>query len=155
MDDKILKFTVLGNPVGKQRVRFNPDAPKRFNPKTKKFTRRYGKTPAKTVSYEKLIRQECQVAMFSQKFKQLEVAVQVDLYIFCPIPQKLKITHQKDSISCYPLPICHPDGDNVAKAILDALNGVLYRDDRQVSDISIKKRYSDNPRVEIEARGLL
>jgi len=40
-----------------------------------------------------------------------------------------------------------PDCDNFAKLVLDACNGILYRDDRQVSGFSVKKRLSNRPRT--------
>jgi Holliday junction resolvase RusA-like endonuclease len=39
------------------------------------------------------------------------------------------------------------DADNLAKAVLDALNGIAYYDDSQVCELSVSKLYSDNPRV--------
>ena len=33
-----------------------------------------------------------------------------------------------------------PDADNIAKAILDSLNGVAWRDDSQVSELIVRKR---------------
>jgi Holliday junction resolvase RusA-like endonuclease len=41
------------------------------------------------------------------------------------------------------------DADNLAKSILDALNGIAYYDDSQVCELLVRKYYSDNPRVEI------
>lgn len=43
-----------------------------------------------------------------------------------------------------------PDSDNIAKAILDALNGVAYYDDSQVVGLTVKKEYGDSARVEVE-----
>lgn len=37
------------------------------------------------------------------------------------------------------------DVDNIGKAVLDALNGYAYADDRQVVDISVRKQWADNP----------
>lgn len=37
--------------------------------------------------------------------------------------------------------IIKPDIDNLSKAIIDSLNGVLYKDDSQVVDLTSKKRY--------------
>lgn len=38
-------------------------------------------------------------------------------------------------------PHCHaPDGDNIAKAIMDALNGLAYRDDSQIWSLVVMKR---------------
>lgn len=42
-----------------------------------------------------------------------------------------------------------PDVDNVAKSVLDALNGVAWDDDRAVSCLLINKYYSQRPRVEV------
>lgn len=43
-----------------------------------------------------------------------------------------------------------PDLDNLEKSVLDALNGHAWDDDNQISDLSSRKRYSLNPRVEID-----
>jgi len=42
------------------------------------------------------------------------------------------------------------DTDNIAKTILDALNGVAYRDDSQITDLIVKKRYGEIPKVHVE-----
>jgi Holliday junction resolvase RusA-like endonuclease len=42
-----------------------------------------------------------------------------------------------------------PDIDNYAKAILDALNGVMWADDGQIVQLTASKSYGE-PRVEIE-----
>lgn len=34
-----------------------------------------------------------------------------------------------------------PDGDNVSKSVCDALSKVVYKDDRQIVDYRIRKRY--------------
>lgn len=40
-----------------------------------------------------------------------------------------------------------PDADNVAKSILDALNGFAYADDKQVVGLTVQKLYDVNARV--------
>jgi Holliday junction resolvase RusA-like endonuclease len=42
------------------------------------------------------------------------------------------------------------DLDNIAKAVLDAGNGILWDDDRQIVSLSICKLYVEVPRVEVE-----
>ncbi len=49
-----------------------------------------------------------------------------------------------------PDPITRPDLDNLVKAVKDALNGVLWRDDSQVIELEAKKIYGNPPGVEIE-----
>jgi len=44
------------------------------------------------------------------------------------------------------------DVDNLAKALLDALNGIAFNDDSQVVILNIQKRYSDKPRTEFEIK---
>jgi Holliday junction resolvase RusA-like endonuclease len=42
-----------------------------------------------------------------------------------------------------------PDLDNLAKIILDSLNGIAFDDDRQVVRLEVSKFYSDRPRAEV------
>lgn len=50
-------------------------------------------------------------------------------------------------------PVLHvykPDSDNLAKFVLDALNGTYYHDDSQIYDLSVQKRYGDVDSVLVE-----
>lgn len=47
-----------------------------------------------------------------------------------------------------------PDLDNYVKAIQDAANDILYKDDGQIAVSSTQKFYSLNPRIEIEIETL-
>ncbi len=61
-------------------------------------------------------------------------------------------------------PICtrarhiqRPDGDNIAKAVKDACSGIVFRDDCQVSDERVMKRFGaqgEAPFVEITIRAV-
>lgn len=42
-----------------------------------------------------------------------------------------------------------PDADNVAKLIMDALNGVAWKDDAIITDLIVRKRYSMTPHTEV------
>ena len=44
-------------------------------------------------------------------------------------------------------PISVPDLDNLTKAVTDGLNGVVYRDDAQITDLILTKRYSHEPGI--------
>lgn len=44
------------------------------------------------------------------------------------------------------------DADNHAKAILDALNGLLYEDDAQIVELHVSKQFSDKPRAVIKLK---
>ena len=45
-----------------------------------------------------------------------------------------------------------PDVDNVAKAVLDALTGVVFHDDSQVERLLVTKVVGDRPRISVTAR---
>ena len=36
-----------------------------------------------------------------------------------------------------------PDADKYLRAVLDALEGIVYRNDGQVTDVAVKKRYAE------------
>lgn len=42
-----------------------------------------------------------------------------------------------------------PDSDNCYKLVSDAMNKVFWRDDSLLCDVIIKKRYDEQPRIEI------
>ena len=44
-------------------------------------------------------------------------------------------------------PSVKPDADNYLKALLDSLNGVLWEDDAQCVDITVRKRYGTVPGI--------
>ena len=50
------------------------------------------------------------------------------------------------------LPVCTPDCDNVLKIILDALNGVVYEDDKQICNVIFSKTYSLVPKISVKIR---
>ena len=43
-----------------------------------------------------------------------------------------------------------PDIDNYVKAVLDASNVLLFKDDGQIAALTTQKLYSLNPRIELE-----
>ena len=46
-------------------------------------------------------------------------------------------------------PVRKPDADNIAKIILDALNGTAYHDDAQIVQLSVRKQYAEKNSVEV------
>lgn len=69
------------------------------------------------------------------------VPVKVDVIAFFPEP-KSATKAQRDSMrSGQILPTRKPDADNILKLVLDALNGLAWHDDAQVTSVTCKKLY--------------
>ena len=132
----MLMYTVYGEPVGKGRPRFV----RRGN-----FTQTY--TPAKTKSYEDEIRMMAKAAMGSTEL--LEAPVTVAIYIRVGIPTSFSKQKRKDALAGIIRPTKKPDIDNIAKCFLDAMNEIVYLDDKQVVNLHITKVYAETPAVEV------
>ena len=65
-------------------------------------------------------------------------------------PAKTRAYEKQAALSGTLLPAKKPDVDNIAKAALDGLNGIVWRDDSLIVGLSIKKRYGERPRLEID-----
>lgn len=130
-------FFVEGKPQGKARPRFSQKTHTVYTPKN-------------TADYEKRIRnafRECQGEW--QKLPS-------DCYAFVkiqaqyPIPQSWSKRKKKEAIAGLIMPTTKPDGDNILKVVLDALNGLAYEDDRQVVKMGIIKVYGVNPGLMVQ-----
>ena len=109
-------------------------------------------TPDKTVSYENLVRLSY---MQSYPYANLmEGQLQAIIKAFMKIPKSATKHNQEGMEKNSIRPTKRPDCDNIAKAVLDALNGLAYRDDSQIVVCTIGKYYSDIPRVEVDIRPL-
>lgn len=126
----MIEFTVYGEPKGKSRPRFGNG---------------HTYTPKTTTEYEKTV-----LAAYMDKYHTLmlknEIRVQIRAYMGIPksTPKKRRTEMLGKGV------LKKPDVDNIAKIILDALNGVAYEDDKQITRLDIEKRYSDTPRVEVQ-----
>jgi Holliday junction resolvase RusA-like endonuclease len=129
-------FVVTGKPVGKGR----PRASTRGG-----FVRMY--TDAKTLGYEAAIADEAARAMSGAE--PFETPMQMQVSCYYPIPKSWPKKIKQGAIDEEVFPKVKPDLDNVVKAVLDALNGVVYLDDAQVVNLVATKRYATEPRVEV------
>lgn len=129
MGNKI-EFTVENKPQGKARARTF------YNPRMGKMQ---SITPQQTKNYEDLIRWSY-MAAGGQYFG--EKLIKVEIQAFYQIPARFNKKMRAAAIADEIRPTTKPDVDNCAKAVLDALNGVCYLDDRQVIDLHISKHYT-------------
>ena len=132
----VLVYSVYGEPVGKGRPRFA----RRGN-----FVSTY--SPQKTKTYEDEIRMMAKAAMGASEA--LETPVTVAIYIRVGIPKSFSKQKHKDALANIERPTKKPDIDNIAKCFLDAMNGIVYLDDKQVVSLHITKIYAETPAVEV------
>lgn len=67
-----------------------------------------------------------------------------------PIPQSLSKRKKREAIAGLIMPTTKPDGDNILKVVMDALNGLAYDDDKQVVKMGIIKVYGVNPGLMVQ-----
>lgn len=128
-----MKIVIDGKPMGKQRPRFNTKTGHTY-------------TPDKTVNYENWVK----LCWREQtKGEKLTGAIKADLKVFYPIPKTTSKKKRKFMLAGLERPTKKPDIDNIAKVILDSLNGLAYDDDKQIVFCAINKWYGENPRVEV------
>ena len=125
----MIDMVIYGKPVSKARPRFGRTkggAPVTY-------------TPFKTRKYEQEIKTLAQVAMFGKEMLEGPVRVTITAYF----GHKTKTGYHTS----------RPDLDNVVKAILDGLNGVVFEDDAAVAEIVASKKYGED-RVEVQIQNV-
>ena len=75
------------------------------------------------------------------------IKVMVTAFMKMPAMSKKRTA---DALAGYVLPAVKPDADNLAKAALDACNGIIWRDDALICSLLVKKRYAAYPCLEIK-----
>jgi len=80
----------------------------------------------------------------------------VTFYVFPPQSiSKIKTKHPRTNEKLEKMYVeKKPDLDNYIKAVLDASNGILFKDDGQIAVLAAQKLYSLNPRIELEIEKL-
>lgn len=132
----MIYFKVYGAAVPKQRPRISG---------------RRAYTPKRTKDYEERVLQEFRSSYsgFYPAFgKDVPVSVEIRIGQTIPKSWSKKKRLQAELGEIVPLSR-NGDIDNIAKSILDALNGFAYEDDCQVVRLKITKLYSVEPYAEV------
>lgn len=147
----MIAFTIPGKPQGKGRARSQALYAKGGKPITSASGRVIvtHHTPDKTVAYESLIAHVAHLAMRGIPLF-VEGGMAVSLSIDCDVPGSWSLKKQRMALAGEVFPTTKPDVDNVVKAVFDGCNGVVWRDDVQVVDLRICKRYAATPSVRVE-----
>lgn len=133
----MITFVVDGAAVPKQRPRISG---------------RRAYTPKRTKDYEGRV-----LTAFCSSYKGIypafgkDVPVWVCIHIIQAIPKSWSKKKQRMAEAGEIFPLSrNGDIDNIAKSILDALNGFAYEDDCQVVRLTISKEYGAEPRAIVQ-----
>jgi Holliday junction resolvase RusA-like endonuclease len=128
-----IDIEICGVPQGKGRPRFVRSSGIAF-------------TPAHTRTYEANLKYAAQEAMAGQS--PVEGPVRVKVEALFPIPASWSRRKQNEALAGALWPTKKPDADNILK-MLDAFNEVVFRDDAQIVEATIRKVYSDRPALRV------
>lgn len=134
----MIEFEVPGVPVGNARPRVT----------------RFGTyTPEKTRKYKELIRKtyEKEVGQFIEGF------VGMDIMAYFPIPKSYTKKQRREIEEHHFWYGKKPDKDNIDKSVMDALNGIAYKDDSMVVMGRTLKKYcrdDQEPKIIVTLRDM-
>lgn len=131
---KPVSFIVPGEAVGKGRPRVST-----VGGHARMFT------PTKTANYETLIAMAAQQAMNGRDL--IAGPVLMEMKIFVSVAASWSKKKTAEALQGLVMPTKKPDADNVLKAICDGINGIVFKDDVQVVNVSLSKRFSETPGV--------
>ena len=133
----MIMFTVEGTAVPKQRPRISG---------------RQAYTPKKTRDYEERVREAFRSSHYGFVPVYLKgTPIKACIEIIQGIPKSWSNSKHLKAERGEIVPVSrNGDIDNIAKSILDALNGLVYEDDCQVTTLIIHKKYGNDPYVIVQ-----
>lgn len=128
----MITFTIPGQPVAKGRPKF-----------ARRGAHVVAYTPAKTASYENLVKMAATAAMDGREPSAAPMSLSIVLSMQIPASwsNKRRAMAARGQIQATK----KPDADNVLKGIKDGCNGIAWRDDAQVISITMQKMYAETP----------
>lgn len=127
-----INFIIQGKVQAKQRPRFNG---------------KFAYTPKETVAYENWVK-TCYLEKYRGQ-KPLEKPLKVKIIAYYDIPKSTSKKKRQQMLDNEIFPTVKPDTDNIAKSVLDSLNGIAYVDDKQVVKLIVEKYYATTPNVTV------
>jgi Holliday junction resolvase RusA-like endonuclease len=114
-----------------------------------RFSRKLGiaYTPTETRNYEGMLR-DCAVNAMDGR-PPIKGPVCLTVVSYFPIAPSWSKKKQTKAANGLIFPTVRPDVDNIVK-MTDALNGIVWDDDRQVISCEVFKRFSRSPRLHID-----
>lgn len=131
-EKRVYELEIQESITGKQRPRMNTRTGRAY-------------TPTKTKNYEYLVRQ-----LFVYRYPQfipIEGRVRLTVIAYYELPKKRSKVQEAEMLADLISPTKKPDWDNIGKIVSDALNKFAFKDDNQITEAKIIKRYARTPKV--------
>lgn len=129
------EFEVPGKIVGKGRPRLNTYTGTVY-------------TPTRTKDYESLMQQY--FLLKYPKYKPFEGRVKVEISASFEVPKAAKKADKELMLNNQLNPTKKPDIDNIVKIVLDAMNGIAFKDDIQITKLDVEKVYSTKESIQVK-----
>ena len=133
-----INLIIHGKPHGKARARVT--------------CKGFAYTPKKTKENSDFIANIAMQAMAGKD--KLEGPVYMEIFVYAPIPSKFKKLERQAALDGSLRPINRPDLDNVIKQVADSVNGIIFYDDCQISEIKAMRYFSLYPRIHVTFKGV-
>lgn len=112
-----------------------------------RFFNGHATTPEDTVTYENWVK----ICYQEEDARYLEGSIRATITAYYKVPKSYTKKRLQAIRAGLEQPQKKPDIDNVAKIILDSLNKIAYADDSQVTELVVKKRFTEElERVEFD-----
>lgn len=128
----MIEIVLAGAPRGKERVKTAGDG--------------HAYTPERTVTFEGRLAYAAQFAMEGRP--PLDGPLELDVVMYMAVPASKNRKWREAALRGEIRPTVKPDWDNGGK-LTDALNLIVWIDDKQIVDGRVRKFYSDRPRTEV------
>lgn len=133
-----LKLVIPGEPCAQGRPRFSTAGG---------FVKAYD--PAKSRNYKAFVKYVATHEAQKQGWLYTELPLSMSLVAYMGIPKSKSKKFKQAALEKVERPTKKPDLSNIVKGVEDALNGLLYKDDSQIVNLTLEKYYSDEPRLEV------
>lgn len=132
-----LRVFIPGEPCAQGRPRFSTAGG---------FVRAYD--PAKSRNYKAYVKAVCAEEAKKQGWLfNTDLPLKVEIIAGLSIPSSKSKKWKQAAMDGKEKPTKKPDVDNIVKTVTDALSGVIYKDDKQITSLVVGKIYSVRPGV--------
>ena len=87
-------------------------------------------------------------AVSKAKFER-SLPLEISILALYSVPKNVSRKTKELMLNGCLFPTKKPDADNIIKVILDALNGLAYRDDSQICRVYFEKMYAEIPETKV------